>query len=332
MEARAFRGVWIPASVWLAKDLLTTDKVLLAEVDSLEGKKGCWASNGYLAEFLGVSERYIRERLRVLEEKGYVTTKTEANQRLIFVNRKTEFAADGGEEQTWGGGTTVPPKGEPQFPPTGGLLYMDDNIVDNTHPRTAARRAAGKNGDHAKSQETKPTKAAPAVKVQEMAEAFRAAYQAHCRRPYAWNKADFVQLARFTKQHPEVSPKEFAERLRKAWGDKRCWDGLFTIRGAVSAWERLVGAQGATAASRAMDDWFRYLGNHYPHFDYEHRREEVLEGLAKLSDVVTYRGFTAALPFFTKLREPVTDAMEALDTAKWGRRAAEAFSVQRGGG
>ena len=32
MEARAFRGVWIPASVWLAKDLLTTDKVLLAEI------------------------------------------------------------------------------------------------------------------------------------------------------------------------------------------------------------------------------------------------------------------------------------------------------------
>ena len=70
---RAFKGIWIPREIWLSKDLTIQEKVFLAEIDSLEGKDGCFASNAYFAEFFGLSKERVRKIISSLVEKGYIT-------------------------------------------------------------------------------------------------------------------------------------------------------------------------------------------------------------------------------------------------------------------
>lgn len=67
---RDFKGIWIPREIWLAEGLSATEKILWAEIDSLydEEKKGCYASNEYLARFMGVKERTLRDALCKLRQ------------------------------------------------------------------------------------------------------------------------------------------------------------------------------------------------------------------------------------------------------------------------
>ena len=48
---RDFKGIWIPKEIWLDERLNALDKIILAEINSLDGEDGCYASNQYLAEF-----------------------------------------------------------------------------------------------------------------------------------------------------------------------------------------------------------------------------------------------------------------------------------------
>jgi biotin operon repressor len=82
---RNFRGIWIPAEIWLNEKLSTEEKVLWAEINSLQGKEGCFASNYYFALFLGKSERQIQRYLQHLEEEGFITIKDKMGKnRKIF--------------------------------------------------------------------------------------------------------------------------------------------------------------------------------------------------------------------------------------------------------
>ena len=73
MEEREFRGIWIPREIWLNKELNATDKVILAEIDSLDiDEKGCYASNEYLADFCQCSERKVSESISKLIKQNYV--------------------------------------------------------------------------------------------------------------------------------------------------------------------------------------------------------------------------------------------------------------------
>lgn len=86
---RDFKGVWIPKNIWLNKELSVTDKVLLAEIDSLDNENHCTASNEYFADFFGVSVATITRSIKKLREMGYieaemVTSKT-GNYRVITV-------------------------------------------------------------------------------------------------------------------------------------------------------------------------------------------------------------------------------------------------------
>lgn len=71
---RDFKGVWIPKEIYLNKDLSWTEKILLIEIDSLDNdtEKGCFASNLYLAEFLGISEGTCANIISDLKKKGYI--------------------------------------------------------------------------------------------------------------------------------------------------------------------------------------------------------------------------------------------------------------------
>lgn len=71
-QQRDFKGIWIPAEIWLNKSLSFFEVILLAEIDSLAKDEGCCASNAYFAEFLGVSETYVSKAISSLARKGLV--------------------------------------------------------------------------------------------------------------------------------------------------------------------------------------------------------------------------------------------------------------------
>lgn len=69
---RDFKGVWIPKEIWLCKELSALDRVIYAEIDSLDNENHCTASNEYFAEFCGVSEPTITRSIQKLIDKGYI--------------------------------------------------------------------------------------------------------------------------------------------------------------------------------------------------------------------------------------------------------------------
>ena len=71
---RQFKGIWIPADIWLDENLTVMEKVLYAEIDSFCGNgKECFCSNAHFAKVLQVSERQVRRLLCSLEEKGVIS-------------------------------------------------------------------------------------------------------------------------------------------------------------------------------------------------------------------------------------------------------------------
>jgi hypothetical protein len=72
-EERHFKGIWIPAEIWLHPNLTINEKVLLVEIYSLsEPEKPCLASNRQLAKFFGLSNNRISELVSSLKEKGFL--------------------------------------------------------------------------------------------------------------------------------------------------------------------------------------------------------------------------------------------------------------------
>ncbi|NJL54146.1 helix-turn-helix domain-containing protein [bacterium] len=70
---RDFKGIWIPKEIWLDQSLSLFEKALFAEIDSLDGVKGCYADNKYFQKFFNVSERTLQEALKRLRELGYIS-------------------------------------------------------------------------------------------------------------------------------------------------------------------------------------------------------------------------------------------------------------------
>ena len=74
---RDFKGVWIPRSIWLSKNLSLQEKVFLIEIESLdnEEKGGCYAGNKYFSEFFGLSESRVSSIIKTLVDKKVITRK-----------------------------------------------------------------------------------------------------------------------------------------------------------------------------------------------------------------------------------------------------------------
>lgn len=73
---RGFKGIWIPADLWFDKNLKNKNELILyLEIDSLSTKEQtCFASNNYLANFMGLSTGRVSQLISSLEEKGYIRT------------------------------------------------------------------------------------------------------------------------------------------------------------------------------------------------------------------------------------------------------------------
>ena len=70
---RDFKGIWIPKEIWLSDELSTNEKVILMEIDSLDGGPGCCVSNQRLAEFCKCSESMVDKAIKHLKELEYIS-------------------------------------------------------------------------------------------------------------------------------------------------------------------------------------------------------------------------------------------------------------------
>ena len=71
--SRNFKGIWIPREIWLHNELDFFEKMLWAEIDSLDHpEKGCIASNAYLQKFFNVQERTLQRGLSKLKNLGLI--------------------------------------------------------------------------------------------------------------------------------------------------------------------------------------------------------------------------------------------------------------------
>lgn len=85
---KAYTGVWVPACITERRDLLPLEKWLWAEI---AGFGDCWASNAYLAERVGASERWVSACISKLISLGLVK-KVGFNGRMRVIRARTEPA------------------------------------------------------------------------------------------------------------------------------------------------------------------------------------------------------------------------------------------------
>lgn len=74
MSIRDFRGIWIPAEIWLTKELTVGEKLMYVEIESLSKlQRGCFASNAHFAEMFSISNSRVSEIISSLANKGFVS-------------------------------------------------------------------------------------------------------------------------------------------------------------------------------------------------------------------------------------------------------------------
>ncbi|QDP54503.1 MAG: hypothetical protein Unbinned5336contig1001_35 [Prokaryotic dsDNA virus sp.] len=66
--------VIIPGSILRDENLSMMQRMLYAKLLGLDNDKGCYASNQYLADCLGVSKHTVSRAISDLEKKGYIST------------------------------------------------------------------------------------------------------------------------------------------------------------------------------------------------------------------------------------------------------------------
>lgn len=83
-EKREFKGIWIPKEIWLNAELSAIEKIILAEINSLDGEDGCYASNAYLAKFCQCSESCVSKAIAKLQKLKHIkVTSFDGRQRKI---------------------------------------------------------------------------------------------------------------------------------------------------------------------------------------------------------------------------------------------------------
>lgn len=70
---RRFRGIWIPAEIWMNDQLTLQEKVFLVEIDSLDRVEECFASNGHFSTMFGLTKSRCSQVIKSLEKKGFIS-------------------------------------------------------------------------------------------------------------------------------------------------------------------------------------------------------------------------------------------------------------------
>jgi DNA-binding transcriptional MocR family regulator len=81
---RQFKGIWIPAEVWMDTALTLVEKALLAEIDSFSGNgKTFYKSNETIVEEYGISKSTISRAVKKLQKAGYIEIHSDGRNRYI---------------------------------------------------------------------------------------------------------------------------------------------------------------------------------------------------------------------------------------------------------
>ena len=123
---RDFKGVWIPAEIWLDESLSVMEKLFLVEIDSLDNDDGCFASNKYFSEFFGISTRQCSTIISNLIAKKFIFKHNEDYGNVV--NMRVLTANDHGlsrVEENFVGGRKKTSRG-------GGRKLLPNNTINNT--------------------------------------------------------------------------------------------------------------------------------------------------------------------------------------------------------
>ena len=72
--------------IWLNENLTIMEKLFLVEIDSLNGEKGCYASNKHFSKFFTLSKNRCSEIIKSLESKGLITINYEYEENKKVIN------------------------------------------------------------------------------------------------------------------------------------------------------------------------------------------------------------------------------------------------------
>lgn len=92
-EERDFKGVWIKKEIYLDTRLSALDKIVFAEIDSLDGKDGCFCSNEYLANFCQCGLRTASASVSKLVKLGLVRIDSFDGRTRILRSCLADFAS-----------------------------------------------------------------------------------------------------------------------------------------------------------------------------------------------------------------------------------------------
>ncbi len=116
--SRDFKGIWIPKEIWLNKDFLCSEKCLWSEIDSLydQDRGGCYASNEYLAEFLNLKERRVREMISKLKSLGWLEQVSFDGRTRVLkaVTPRPDFKPSSGKKPNGSTGAKKPARQAPE--------------------------------------------------------------------------------------------------------------------------------------------------------------------------------------------------------------------------
>ena len=98
---RDFKGIWIPKEIWLDDDLNATDKIIFAEIDSLDvdDSDGCYASNEYLSNFCKCSITKVSTSISKLIGLGYVRVIKSDGRKRWLKTCLSKFESQNGENK-----------------------------------------------------------------------------------------------------------------------------------------------------------------------------------------------------------------------------------------
>ena len=80
---RDFKGVWIPKEIWINKDLTWMEKLFFVEIDSLDNKDGCFASNTHFSSFFSLTPMRCSQIVNSLIKKEYLSVRYEKEGKVI---------------------------------------------------------------------------------------------------------------------------------------------------------------------------------------------------------------------------------------------------------
>ena len=67
-----FKGLWIPKEIWDDGRLKLIEKIILALIVNLDTGDGCYASNAWIADFCGCTQRTVTNAIARLASSGRI--------------------------------------------------------------------------------------------------------------------------------------------------------------------------------------------------------------------------------------------------------------------